>query len=93
MKPAAAFIFGGNSPCLTCLQMVEYQAGNEMNQYRMWGNSMSYEQEHDQLREHMEPEQEHYVPRPRWQLILAWVLIAIMVIAVLNICYWQIFRS
>ena len=54
---------------------------------------MSYEQEHDQLREHMEPEQEHYVPRPRWQLILAWVLIAIMVIAVLNICYWQIFRS
>jgi len=54
---------------------------------------MSHEQEHDQLREHIEPEKQKYTPRPKWQLILAWVLIAIMVIAVLNICYWQIFRS
>ncbi len=54
---------------------------------------MNDEQMNDQLQTHEEPEKKTYTPRPRWQLILAWVLIGIMVIAVLNICYWQIFRS
>ncbi len=32
-----------------------------------------------------------YTPRPRSQLILAWVLIAVVVFAILGMCYWQIF--
>ena len=37
-----------------------------------------------------EPEEEkQYVPRPRWQLIMAWVLIAIVILGVINICWWQ----
>ena len=37
-----------------------------------------------------EPEEEKkYVPRPRWQLIMAWVLIAIVILGVINICWWQ----
>ncbi len=30
----------------------------------------------------------HYEPRPRWQLIWAWVLIAIVVVGFLGYCYW-----
>lgn len=51
------------------------------------------EQENDQLREHEGSERTTYTPRPRWQLIGAWILIGIMVVAVLNVCYWQVFRS
>ncbi|MDD3165674.1 MAG: hypothetical protein PHS97_07440 [Oscillospiraceae bacterium] len=32
----------------------------------------------------------HYTPRPKWQIIGAWVLIAIMVAGIVNVCYWQI---
>jgi len=35
-------------------------------------------------------EQEPYVPRPRWQLVMAWVLFGIVVLGIVNICYWQI---
>lgn len=52
---------------------------------------MNQEQERDQLHEHLEPEKEKYSPRPKWQLILAWVMIAIVVLGVINACYWQIF--
>lgn len=32
-----------------------------------------------------------YTPRPKRQIILAWVLIAVVVFGVLGMCYWQIF--
>ena len=32
-----------------------------------------------------------YTPRPKWQIALAWVLFAIVVISIINICYWEIF--
>ena len=39
-----------------------------------------------------EKEQKHtYTPRPKSQIVLAWVLIAIVVFGVLGMCYWEIF--
>ena len=32
-----------------------------------------------------------YKPRPVWQLILAWVLIAVVLFAFLGVCYWMMF--
>ena len=44
----------------------------------------------DTLPDHVEEEPQKYVPRPRWQLIAAWILIGIVVLGVINVCYWQI---
>ena len=33
-----------------------------------------------------------YTPRPKWQIIGAWILLAIVVLGVINVCYWQIPR-
>ena len=35
--------------------------------------------------------QGEYTPRPKRQIVLAWVLIAIVVLGVLGMCYWEIF--
>ena len=41
---------------------------------------------------HSETEEKpHYTPRPRSQIILAWVLLAVVIFAILGSCYWQIF--
>lgn len=32
-----------------------------------------------------------YTPRPKRQIVLAWVLIAIVAFGVLGMCYWEIF--
>ena len=32
-----------------------------------------------------------YTPQPKHQIVLAWVLIAIVVLGVLGMCYWEIF--
>ena len=32
-----------------------------------------------------------YTPRPKSQIILAWVLIGIVVFGILGMCYWEIF--
>ena len=34
-------------------------------------------------------EKQEYVPRPRWHIVMAWVLIAIVVLGIINLCYWQ----
>lgn len=36
-------------------------------------------------------ERGEYTPRPRSQIVLAWVLIAIVVFGILGMCYWEIF--
>ncbi len=36
-------------------------------------------------------ERTEYTPRPKSQIILAWVLIAVVVLGILGMCYWQIF--
>ena len=41
---------------------------------------------------HAQPEEKSpYTPRPKSQIVLAWVLIAIVVFGVLGMCYWEIF--
>ncbi len=35
-----------------------------------------------------EEQREHYVPRPKWQIVFAWVLVAIMLVAVISYYYW-----
>lgn len=35
-------------------------------------------------------QKEPYIPRPRWQIVMAWVLFAIVVLGVINICWLQI---
>lgn len=32
-----------------------------------------------------------YAPRPRWQKIIAWVLIGVLILGIAGMCYWQIF--
>ena len=39
----------------------------------------------------MEEEHEHYTPRPKSHIILAWILLGVMAVAILGMCYWQIF--
>ena len=51
-------------------------------------------QEPERLPDPVIPEQEEkrpYVPRPRWQVVMAWVLLGIVLLGVLNLCYWEIF--
>lgn len=36
----------------------------------------------------VEEEKPAYTPRPRWQIVFAWVLIAIVVFGFLGYCYW-----
>ena len=45
----------------------------------------------ERLEAELEESKKHYSPRPKWQLILAWVLFGIVVLGILNICYWEIF--
>lgn len=35
-------------------------------------------------------QEEPYVPRPKWQIVMAWVLFGIVVLGIINLCYWQI---
>lgn len=41
--------------------------------------------------EHAEKPKQHYTPRPKWQLVFAWVLAAVVFLAFLGTCYWLIF--
>ena len=52
------------------------------------------ESQADRLPDPQIPDQEEhkpYVPRPKWQVVMAWVLLGIVILGVLNICYWEIF--
>jgi hypothetical protein len=48
------------------------------------------EEELEKLQAYIEKEKQPYVERPRWQIIMAWVLLAIVILGIINICYWQI---
>lgn len=48
------------------------------------------EEELEKLQAYVEKQNEHYAPRPRWQVVMAWVLLGIVILGVINICYWQI---
>ena len=36
---------------------------------------------------------EKYTPRPRWQSVFAWALIAIVILGIINLCYLQMTLS
>ena len=38
-----------------------------------------------------EQEKTPYTPRPKSQIVLAWVLLAIVIFAIGGMCYWQMF--
>lgn len=39
-----------------------------------------------------DPPAQRYVPRPKWQIIMAWVLVAVMVVAVISYYFWIAYR-
>jgi hypothetical protein len=51
------------------------------------------QEELEKLQIHMDEEERNgrYAPRPKWQIVMAWVLCGIVILGVLNLCYWQIF--
>ena len=41
---------------------------------------------------HSQPEEKRpYTPRPKSQIVLAWVLLAVVLFAIGGMCYWQMF--
>ncbi len=41
---------------------------------------------------HVQPEEKRpYTPRPKSQIVLAWVLLAVVLFAIGGMCYWQMF--
>jgi hypothetical protein len=46
--------------------------------------------ESESLRQ-QEKEQKHYTPRPKSQIVLAWILLGVVIFAILGMCYWEIF--
>ena len=43
-------------------------------------------------RAHVQPEEKRpYTPRPKSQIVLAWVLLAVVLFAIGGMCYWQMF--
>ena len=47
--------------------------------------------EYDSAKAQQPEQKQSYTPRPKSQIILAWVLIAEVVLAILGSCYWQMF--
>ncbi len=46
--------------------------------------------EHYSAGQQPDGEQKPYTPRPKGQLILAWVLIAVVLFGFLGTCYWMV---
>ncbi len=46
----------------------------------------------DGIRESYERQEqkEPYVPRPKWQLVMAWVLLGIVVLGIIDLCWIEI---
>lgn len=48
-----------------------------------------FEEKSDPSQQEPQEQPEHpYTPRPKWQIILAWVLFGIMVVGILLYYYW-----
>ena len=75
------------------IQLARSPAARRIRRNGMERDRSSEQLEYNSAKAQQPEQKQPYTPRPKSQIILAWVLIAIMVIAVLNICYWQIFRS
>ena len=38
-----------------------------------------------------EDKQKKYCPRPKSQIVMAWILLGVVIFAILGMCYWEIF--
>ena len=38
-----------------------------------------------------EEPRERYVPRPKWQLAFAWILVAVMIVAIISYYFWIVY--
>jgi hypothetical protein len=47
--------------------------------------------ESESLKAQETEEKKHYTPRPKSQVVMAWVLLGVVIFAVLGMCYWEIF--
>lgn len=47
--------------------------------------------EYSSAKAQQDEQQTPYTPRPKSQLVLAWILIAVVVLGILGSCYWQMF--
>ena len=51
----------------------------------------STEQLESESRKALQSEKKEYIPRPKSQLVLAWVLIGVVLLGFLGMCYWMMF--
>lgn len=52
-------------------------------------NPEDLEQARTDFERERESEKQVYVPRPKWQLVMAWVLIGIVVLGIINLIWMQ----
>lgn len=45
----------------------------------------------EKLSQEVQPQKQDYTPRPKSQIVLAWVLAVVVVLAFLGTCYWLMY--
>ena len=45
----------------------------------------------EKLSQDAQPQKQDYTPRPKSQVVLAWVLVVVVVLAFLGTCYWLMY--
>ena len=45
----------------------------------------------EKLSQEEQPQKQDYTPRPKSQVVLAWVLVVVVVLAFLGTCYWLMY--
>ena len=80
---AQSFSVHSHKCMIYCLE--ERIRGESMDEYR------TTEQLEQESRKAAEPEKQEYTPRPKSQIILAWILAAVVIFAFLGTCYWMAF--
>ena len=45
----------------------------------------------EKLSQEAQPQKQDYTPRPKSQIVLAWVLAVVVVLAFLGTCYWLMY--
>lgn len=73
------------------IQLARSSAARRIRRNGMEQDRSSEQLEYDSAKAQQPEQKQPYTPRPKSQIILAWVLIAVVVLAILGSCYWQIF--
>ena len=48
--------------------------------------------DHEEILKETEEEKPHYVPRPKWQIVGAWILLAVFLLGVSFWYYWIMYK-